>query len=93
MEVGVRELKSHLSQYLAKVRGGETIVVTDRGEPIARIVPTPPPTLPPSVLKAIEEGRVIYKPWRPERLHKPIKMLPGEKSFADLVSEQRGPRV
>lgn len=89
MDVGIRELKSHLSQYLAKVRGGETIVVTDRGQPVARIVPTPPPTFPPSVLRAIEEGRVIYKPWRPENLPEPIKMLPGEKTFADLVSEQR----
>lgn len=54
MEVGIRELKSHLSQYLAKVRAGEVVVVTDRGEPVARIVPTPPPTFPPSVLKAMK---------------------------------------
>lgn len=89
MEVGVRELKSHLSQYLAKVRRGETIVVTDRGQPVARIVPTPPPTFPPSVLRAIAEGRMIYRPWRPEKLHEPIKLLPGDKTFADFVSEQR----
>jgi len=89
MEVGVRELKQHLSQYLKRVQGGETLVVTDRGEPIARIVPTPPPTLPPSVLRAIEEGRMIYKPWRPENLPEPLKLLPGEKTFADYVSEQR----
>jgi len=89
MEVGIRELKSHLSQYLAKVRAGEVVVVTDRGEPVARIVPTPPPTLPASVLRAIEEGRLIYRPWRPENLPKPIKLLPGEKSLADFVAEQR----
>jgi prevent-host-death family protein len=89
MEVGVRELKTHLSQYLARVREGETIVVTDRGEPIARIVPTPPPTLPPSVREAIEAGRVIWRPFHPENLPEPIEMLPGEKSLADFVSEQR----
>jgi prevent-host-death family protein len=89
MEVGVRELKSHLSQYLAKVRDGETIIVTDRGEPIAQIVPTPPPTLPPSVLEAIRAGRLIYRRFHPENLPEPIEMLPGEKTFQDFVSEQR----
>ncbi len=89
MEVGVRELKQHLSQYLRRVRDGEIVIVTDRGAPVARIVPTPPSTLPASVLRAIEEGRLIYRPWRPERLPKPIKMLPGDKSLADFVSEQR----
>ncbi|HET6204347.1 MAG TPA: type II toxin-antitoxin system prevent-host-death family antitoxin [Planctomycetota bacterium] len=37
--VGVAELKSRLSQYLRRVRRGETIVVLDRQTPIARLVP------------------------------------------------------
>lgn len=90
MEVGVRELKQHLSQYLKKVRAGEVLTVTDRGKPVARIGPVPPPNLPPSVLRAIEEGRMLYRPWRPENLPKPLKMLPGDKTLADYVSEQRG---
>jgi prevent-host-death family protein len=36
---GVAELKAKLSEHLALVKGGEEILVTDRGEPIARIVP------------------------------------------------------
>jgi len=36
MNVGIRELKLHLSHYLALVRRGESIVVTDRGNPVAR---------------------------------------------------------
>ncbi len=35
----VSELKAHLSEYLARVRGGETVVVCDRNTPIARLVP------------------------------------------------------
>lgn len=35
----VSELKAGLSAYLARVKRGEEIVVTERGEPIARIVP------------------------------------------------------
>ncbi len=37
--VGTAELKAHLSEHLQSVRRGETIVVLDRREPIARIVP------------------------------------------------------
>lgn len=35
----MRELRQHASRYLARVRTGETIEVTDRGEPVARLVP------------------------------------------------------
>jgi len=35
----VAELKALLSKYLAKVKAGEEVVVTDRGKPIAKIVP------------------------------------------------------
>jgi antitoxin (DNA-binding transcriptional repressor) of toxin-antitoxin stability system len=35
--VGVRELKNRLSEYLRLVRGGEEILVTDRGQVIAEL--------------------------------------------------------
>ncbi|MBI3983100.1 MAG: type II toxin-antitoxin system prevent-host-death family antitoxin [Gemmatimonadetes bacterium] len=37
--VGVRELKNRLSEYLRVVRGGEHVLVTDRGRVIAEIRP------------------------------------------------------
>jgi prevent-host-death family protein len=37
MGVSVRELKDRLSFYLRKVRRGDRIVVTDRGEPVAEL--------------------------------------------------------
>jgi prevent-host-death family protein len=37
--IGVRELRQHASRYLARVVRGETIEVTDRGRPVARLVP------------------------------------------------------
>lgn len=37
--IGVRELRQHASRYLAIVAGGEQIEVTDRGRPVARLVP------------------------------------------------------
>ncbi len=40
--VGSRELKNRLGSYLRQVRSGTTIVVTDRGAPIAELRPLPP---------------------------------------------------
>lgn len=37
--VGIRELKSRLSEYLRLVAGGELVLVTDRGRPIAELRP------------------------------------------------------
>lgn len=39
--VGVRELRQNLSVYLQRVRGGETLRVTDRGEAVAVLGPLP----------------------------------------------------
>jgi prevent-host-death family protein len=35
----IGELKAHLSEYLTRVRAGEEVVITDRGRPVARLVP------------------------------------------------------
>ena len=37
--VGVAELKARLSEYLRAVRRGGDVVIHDRSEPIARLVP------------------------------------------------------
>lgn len=39
---GIKELRSSLTETLERVKAGETVVVTDHGEPIARIVPIEP---------------------------------------------------
>ena len=39
--VGVRELKARLSEYLALVKAGEEVVVTERGKAVARLAPLP----------------------------------------------------
>ncbi len=36
---GIAELKAHLSRYLERVKSGNEVLVTERGRPIARIVP------------------------------------------------------
>jgi len=39
MDVGVRDLKQHLSEHLRRVAAGEVIRITDRGIPVALITP------------------------------------------------------
>jgi prevent-host-death family protein len=39
MKAGVAELKASLSRYLQRVKAGHEVVVTDRGRPVAKIVP------------------------------------------------------
>ncbi len=38
-EVNVHEAKTHLSRLLARVAGGEEIVIAKGGKPVARLVP------------------------------------------------------
>ncbi len=38
-EVGIRELKNRLSEYVRLVRAGEVVMVTDRGEVVAELRP------------------------------------------------------
>jgi prevent-host-death family protein len=37
--VGIADLKAHLSGHLRTVKKGETLVIVDRGTPVARILP------------------------------------------------------
>ena len=39
--IGVRELRQQASRYLREVERGDAIEVTDRGRPVARLVPIP----------------------------------------------------
>ena len=36
---GIAELKAGFSEYLARVKAGEEVLVTEHGRPVARIVP------------------------------------------------------
>ena len=42
VRIGVRELRQNASRYLARVKAGETVEVTERGVLVARLVPPQP---------------------------------------------------
>jgi len=82
-EVGIRELRNHLSQYLERVEHGEEVVVTDRGRAVARVLPVSGER---TIDRLIREGKVT-----PAR--RPARSVPkrvkATGSVSELVAEQR----
>lgn len=96
MEIPVRELKSRLSEYLRKVAEGEEVVVTSRGKAVARLVA--PRSARRSHPSREEEAVTMLRsqPWIRPGKGKPrlpryvLRLKPGEKTLAEIVSEERG---
>ena len=55
--VGVRELRQNLSVYLRRVQAGEALEVTDRGRPVAMLVPLHRPST--RVERLVASGRAV----------------------------------
>ena len=62
--VGARELKTRLGTYLRRVREGRTVLVTDRGEPIAELRPLPRDTSVSAALLKLSSQRAVTLPVR-----------------------------
>jgi prevent-host-death family protein len=85
--VGVRELKSQLSRYLRRVKTGETIIITDHGKPIARLVPEPL-TLEEKMQRLIDAGLAEWNGKKPE-IVEPVVANTTSTLASDLVVEMR----
>jgi prevent-host-death family protein len=62
--VGARELKTRLGTYLRRVREGRSLLVTDRGEPIAELRPIQADTSVPAALLRLSSKRAVTLPLR-----------------------------
>jgi prevent-host-death family protein len=85
--IGIRELKSKLSQCVRDVKMGATIVVTERGRRVARIVREAD-----SLAERIDTLRNAGSiKWSTRRLGraKPIARLRGKRTVAEIVVENR----
>ena len=87
MNVGIRELKMHLSRYLRQVKAGKTIIITEHGKPIGQLMPAAR-SLEDRLEAMIRTGQAT---WNGKKLRpfKPTVKLRGGKSIADLISEDR----
>ncbi|NPV09096.1 MAG: type II toxin-antitoxin system prevent-host-death family antitoxin [Anaerolineae bacterium] len=88
--VGARELKARLGRYLRMVREGSSIVITDRGKPIGRIVPFAG-TRASHQEWARELADMGLVEWSGEVLEpmEPPARLRGDKTVAELLVEDR----
>jgi prevent-host-death family protein len=84
MEVGIRELRNHLSDYLERVREGDEVVVTDRGVAVARIVPIDGGR---ALDRLIAEGLVT--PAAKLKRSPPRRRVRAAGTVSDLVADQR----
>lgn len=95
MEVSVRELKDHLSEYLRRAQAGEEIVVTSHGKPVGRLVGFTPADR----TAETEEGMLARLRAMPgiragdgKPLHfpeHPLEWRSGQKTLSDLVLDDR----
>ena len=64
--VGIKDLKAKLSEYVTRVRAGERIVITDRGAAVAELVPLSPERQ--QLVRLAEQGHVQWSGGRPKGL-------------------------
>lgn len=84
MEAGVRELRDHLSRYLAIVSEGQEITVTDHGKAVARLVPLDRPR---PIDRLIADG--LATPGRVPKRPRDSRGIAAAGTVSDLVAEQR----
>jgi prevent-host-death family protein len=85
MRAGIRELRQNASMLIRRVMEGETIEVTKRGRPVARIVPLPDRGV---LDQMIGEGRAT--PARGDLLKlKPFPPVSGKRPLSEMLTDLR----
>ncbi len=90
-QVSVRDLKTHLSEWLGRVQAGEVVEVTSHRKPIARITAVNPAesTSSSPLQKAIDAGLISWNGQKPN-LPPPVKLRGKGKLLSEIVIEDRG---
>ena len=90
-KVGSREFKNRLGQYLAAVRKGQSLLITDRGKPVAKLSPPDAEGDPVDSLEArlkeLEAQGFIRLPKRPMRSFKAVRSR--GKLASEMIIEDR----
>lgn len=89
--VGSREFKNRMGRYMKAVRKGQSLLLTERGKPVAKVVPpdaeqAPEPTLM-DVLRRLESEGKIRLAKRPLSKFRPIPSR--GKSASEMILEDR----
>jgi prevent-host-death family protein len=91
--IGVRELRQNASRYLALVKAGETVEVTDRGRLVALLVSPDPGRS--ARERLVAAGRLIpaSAPTGRLRASRPVPRGDGEPTNQDLLDAEREERL
>lgn len=87
LSVGVRELKAQLSAYLRKVKKGQTVLITEHGRVVGRLMPVA--TSLDERLATMQQAGLAQ--WNGKRL-KPLRRVArvrGQKTVAELLLDDR----
>lgn len=94
--VGLRELKNRLSEYVREVRSGEGVLVTDRGEVVAQLVPPGPAAgeggVPSGLVALARSGHLTLGAANEAALYPRLPRLLKPHRTAQLLDEERGVR-
>lgn len=89
--VGTREFKNRLSHYLRQVRRGRSLMVTDRGRPVAQLTPVLESNSGDrelmAVLRKLEAQGKLRLPTKPLRKFRPVPNR--GKSASEMIIEDR----
>jgi len=85
VEVGVRELRENLAEWLDRAAAGEEILVTERGK--AKAVLTAAET---AYERMVREGRITPPTGRRTPLPPPMTAEPGAPTLTDFLMWSRG---
>jgi prevent-host-death family protein len=86
--IGIRELRQNASRYVAMVKEGQRIAVTERGTLVGYLEPVDEPTT--AFQRLVAAGQVQRATGRGTRGLPPLPPLePGEGSLSDVVREMR----
>ncbi|MHB1981130.1 MAG: type II toxin-antitoxin system Phd/YefM family antitoxin [Sulfobacillus sp.] len=83
--VAIRHLRDGLASYLHRVRAGESLLITDRGAPVARLTPAEEAMA--GVASLAAEGVVDWSTGKPRGATQPAVVRGG--TLAELVVVQR----
>lgn len=84
--VGIRALKQNASQVVARAAAGEVVTITDRGRPVAQLVPVPGGR----VAALVASGRARPAKGSLAALGAPPEASPGQPMLSEVVAAMRG---
>jgi prevent-host-death family protein len=91
-KVSVSKLKDQLSAYLKKVQDGQTLLVTDRNKPVARLEPVAQPGSETQRIARLAEQGIVALPKAPplsiEEIRRMRPTAPGANLLEALLEER-----